>query len=60
MTWVKRDIFLQIDSYFCDILSIIHTDANVFFSVHCPAACANANYIVYGSSVYRGVCEYIV
>ncbi len=27
------------------------------WSVHCPAACARSDYIVYGTTEYRGVCE---
>lgn len=35
-------------------------DCHVSFSVHCPAGCSQADYIVYGTTEYRGVCERIV
>lgn len=49
---------------FCEIFSLLTQpdaiDSHVSFSVHCPAGCAHVNYNVYGTSVYRGVCECVV
>lgn len=36
------------------------SDHDVSLRVHCPARCANAYHRVYGTSVYRGVCEPLV
>lgn len=30
------------------------------FRVHCPARCAQENYIVYGTTEYRGVCKRVM